>query len=655
MGPLITVSLIRPHLPKLLLTSSFTFLVYLKRLSRFNRKGVMQSPHKEPTDPSATKPLTEPQHRPIGDVDPLIHQVFLNLKSGAFADSYQLSISALQQHPNHPAANLLAGLAAFHLGNYQDAIPFLNRAQSRGIRNFPGLIYLIEALSHTNSLTPDNVEIVAGYWRQILQPNEIERHFYAILQTLKPKLHHLDSPQIIALLDHFAIPTLRELLRHNSYEAALQLEMHFYNHFVKAIETEEHFTLCTARWIPLMRAAGQSLQRDSHPPGKTENQKPRVAFIIHTAATEAHVQVAANLLAGYRQLPERPFEPEVYCLFGQKPAMTALFTAADVRVHYLDTLSLRPGSILDRFHYLRQQASQTGIECIVWLSNPVWMTFAFGMRLARRQVWFALKYHNLSSPDIDAYLTGGGMGRFKTFANRTWRVGLAGYDNLYDPNVTEEAQHTRQLLLGGHYRIITGTFGRTEKLRDPGYLETICTILQLNPNVIFLWTGREQDTLIQQTFTDAGVSGQTHFIGWVNTRMYAQVIDIFLDSFPFPCGFTLYEALMAAKPCVLMETPESFELGIHGYVSPVLDGIDGDPDDMHRIRGIFQLDTSDPLLLLHKFPVDYIETACRLITDQTFRQKTGEAGRVFAQYYLAGNIRPGRSYSRHLIEVMEGA
>src|SRR6185436_14508130 len=82
---------------------------------------------------------------------------------------------------------------------------------------------------------------------------------------------------------------------------------------------------------------------------------------------------------------------------------------------------------------------------------------------------------------------------------------------------------------------VYGSFGREEKLNSPAFLDAVVAILRRVPGAVFLWTGRVQHPEIQKRFEAAGVAARCRFIGWVDTKLYAQVIDVFLDSFPFPC------------------------------------------------------------------------------------------------------------------------
>jgi predicted O-linked N-acetylglucosamine transferase (SPINDLY family) len=192
------------------------------------------------------------------------------------------------------------------------------------------------------------------------------------------------------------------------------------------------------------------------------------------------------------------------------------------------------------------------------------MSFAFAMRIAPVQIWWAMKYHSLEFEEIDGYLTSGSVsGGTRRIGAREWRIGPIAAEDWLAPELS--AQAARERARFAEHRILYACLGREEKLNSAPFLRSVAAILKAVPEAGFLWTGRQQHAVIQATLEAQGVAQRCHFIGWVNTRLYAQVIDVFLDSFPFPCAYTLYEVMAAGKPAVLYASEESAETAIARY------------------------------------------------------------------------------------------
>jgi predicted O-linked N-acetylglucosamine transferase (SPINDLY family) len=296
---------------------------------------------------------------------------------------------------------------------------------------------------------------------------------------------------------------------------------------------------------------------------------------------------------------------------------------------------------------LRKRIAEEGIDVLAWISLAVMLPFAFAMRLAPRQVWWAMKYHALDLPEIDDYLTGGGETGIHMIQGRPWRVGPVVAAKWFFPELSAEARRVRESL--GARGIVYGSFGRAEKLNSPPFLDAVVEILRGEPEAMFLWTGRAHHPGIQRHFEAAGVADRCRFIGWVNTKLYAQVIDVFLDSFPFPGGFTLYEAMAAEKPAVLYASVESEHGGINAIVGTPLAS---DPSASHEAalaHAIFRPAGERSLYLRASNPREYVDYALALARDPALRARAGRAAREFIEKMMTDRRRAANIYVQHLL------
>lgn len=147
-----------------------------------------------------------------------------------------------------------------------------------------------------------------------------------------------------------------------------------------------------------------------------------------------------------------------------------------------------------------------------------------------------------------------------------------------------------------------------------------------------------------------GVAERCHFIGWVDTKLYAHVLDVFLDSFPFPCGFTLYETMAAAKPVVVFASAEADETGVYALVNPLLSGIAGTAQKIQTARMIF---AGGKLFYCARDPAQYVELALKLANDADARHAVGAANQSFVRALLSDRSHMARTMGRHLIELAQ--
>jgi glycosyltransferase involved in cell wall biosynthesis len=363
--------------------------------------------------------------------------------------------------------------------------------------------------------------------------------------------------------------------------------------------------------------------------------------------------VLLDVLECILSLPERQIEPAVFGFVAPDAETSERCQQLGIPLEIIssDEKRQRPCD-LETLVALRGHLQKHRFAAAVWVSVPPGASTALAMRIAPAQIFFAMKYHSLALPEIDGYMTGGSVGqRFRTIEGRQWRAGQTRFGDLYDPNLAALAAETRAQY--GTDRLVMGCIGRDDKINSPAFLDAVCTLLKKYPRTVFLWTGYTRLPAIQKHFENAGVADRCHYIGWVNTKLYAQVLDIFLDSFPFPCGLTALQAMAAGTPIVFYNSEEVLNIGIPLLINPVFNGEAGSEEEKRRIAEVFHARSPRPLYLMANTPAEYVEMASRLIEDVDHRQAVGNAVRTFTEEFLSASEPCGRTYQRHIVEVIE--
>jgi glycosyltransferase involved in cell wall biosynthesis len=455
------------------------------------------------------------------------------------------------------------------------------------------------------------------------------------------------------LFEEWLLPCMKRALAADRLNAALIIEGAILNEYVAQTETEEHFSASVLRWKEDMRTAGRRFGDDLGAyPQAARRSPPRVAFFVHQISSLAHVRLMLDVLEGHASLDVPLFEPVIVCFRGcANEAMKE--RVARLKVEVVEIMKPdQDGVGIAELRSLRELLARRGMDAIVWVSTVMSMAFSFAMRVAPVQIWWAMKYHGLELEEIDGYLTAGSIaGGTRRIGERDWRAGPIAAEDWFAPALASEAGRVRDSYAG--HRVLYGCFGREEKLNSPDFLDAVAQILQAVPDAGFLWTGRHQHPRIQASLEAAGVADRCHFIGWVNTRLYAQVIDVFLDSFPFPCGYTLYESMAAGRPAVLYASAEAAETGARSMIEPLLLGESGSAGDRERARAIFRPRSGEDLYLCAQDPAGYVALATRLAADEALRSQAGSAAHAFIEQFMSDRGRVARIYGRHLLDIIE--
>lgn len=433
-------------------------------------------------------------------------------------------------------------------------------------------------------------------------------------------------------------------------DTVANLLLAFYQNFVKKIETEQQARDCFQSWLVPVVEYGRRF-RDTALPVQlwqpTAARAWRMGFFLHGADILGHTEALFELLEHRpRDLPWHDM-PVVYVFAGVNPELTARLTALGAVCVNLQQEMPKQG-FLARMEFLRRRMAEDHVSHFIWVSAPATAELAMAMRLAPVQVFWTLKFHPFQIPDIDGYITYGAWSEeARVVHGERWSV-VPFMMSRPSPPVAEAEIAAARAPFAQH-DILFGTLARTEKMNAAPFLDAVVRILREHPRAGFLWTGRELHAGIQAHFERGGVAAQCHFIGWVQTPLYARVLDIFLESFPFGCGLTGIQALEAGTPFLSYAASET-QFGMH-FMRPLA----GNGAAAQEIRGLLQpADGSGPLLYAATAD-EYVALAAKLVRDADFRRKVGAAGQNYYRRYLTDSGRMARRFFDLLAEVKQPA
>ncbi len=448
------------------------------------------------------------------------------------------------------------------------------------------------------------------------------------------------------------LPAFAAYCEQGSPAVALDIEQLIYLNYVKRWEAEAHFRQTYAALVPPLRRVAERAapdlarlsERPISAPARRDDAPPLVFFVIHVESGLAHIQSLLRYLESMREfaadLP--PLQPVVVSLDGADAGLRQRLKALQVPLVALGDHEPRTAKAYVKLIKFAALCHDHQPQAIVFVSLVMWMASFFAARLAKTQVWWAMKYHAFSSPDIDGYMCGSPDGQPRTLGGNHWETSPFGGSDWFASELRAEAAAERARL--GPWKTVFGSIGREEKLRDPAFLDAVCGVLEANPESVFLWTGARQDAVIQSFFAARGLAERTRFIGWVNTRLYAQVIDVYLDSFPFPGGYTVYEAMAARRPVVMMKLAYP-SVGLQNNASPYYFATDAAEGVSADVQALFRK-ADGPIY----YPVaanrdDYIAYASRFAQEPSLHAEVGRINAEFVERFMSN--RQGMAAGYH--------
>jgi hypothetical protein len=418
---------------------------------------------------------------------------------------------------------------------------------------------------------------------------------------------------------------LNGLVDQGDVEGALFLEGLIYQSFVRPFEDESHYERVFARWREPMARLGRRFRE----PFAASPQARGIAFVFASGAVLGHTEVL------FRMLESRdPAQPvRIYSLGPCKPDFLARAQALGVVVE-----APAPGPLLDRLRWLRTRLAAEGMRTAVWVSAPTTAIFALAMGIAPVQAMWTLRYHPVRLPEVDGYITYGSWGEeSRVFHGQRWMV--CPVPLALDPR-TPPADAVAALRARFPEKTLFGTLAREEKIDSRPFLESVAKILSDNPLAGYIWTGREMHPGIASFFQQRGLASRCHFVGWVDTPLYAAILDVFLETFPLGCGITGYQALAAGVP-VVSYLDENTIFGMQ-YWSELMARA-GDRSKVTR-------DVLDEYpVVCARDPQEYAALASRLMGDAAFRDhwRGRESG------FFAGEIAGIARYSQRFFGTLD--
>jgi hypothetical protein len=413
----------------------------------------------------------------------------------------------------------------------------------------------------------------------------------------------------------------------------------------KVPDTAETF----ARYHGVMKHALIKAGADLHEPWPVQrfpskSRHPRIGFFMPTATLLAHSRnllTYLDALASYGAqtqdksdpLGQRQIEPFVYT-FAAEASVGAEFTQA-YAAHRVRHLGHEAG-LLDHWRVLRVWVIEDRLDAMVFVSVVQGMAFATSFGVAPKHIWWAHKWHGLELPGLDGYIdachpfTDGPL----EIAGRTWRSTYTALPQVVDHSKAAEAKRIRATM---DVEVVFGWMGRGEKITSD-YLTAVGEILRQVPDSIYVYTSREPRDDIEQAFAAAGLGDRVAYIGWVDVTLWSQVIDVYLDTFPFQSGHSAYAMMAAGKPVVwLHDEATAKEQSASGLIRDTWD---------QGAREIF--DGMEPWATT---PEGYVAIAAAFAGD--LREDIGAEMRCWIERFMMDRRLMASSVTRAILEILE--
>jgi len=327
---------------------------------------------------------------------------------------------------------------------------------------------------------------------------------------------------------------IKEIIETGDIDLALNSEIFWYSRLVKLQESEENYFIAFQNHFKSFFKTGE--KRSQLINYSLVLDKNNIAFILHNPVLLGHTEVMLTIIKEWAE--KNPHLNIFVASF--KPFKDPLKTILhDLNVKMLE--ACHQDSLVKSIDTLKKLFKDNNIYSAIWVSVPVSISYIFGLKLAPKQIIWALKFHPiyLERDVIHVAVTKVTENRFSYINGNKWIS--------FSPPLIVKKIHFNKEKIDEFKKIypaklIFGTLARTEKFNSPSFISSIIKILNKCPNSIYLFSGKEPNQFLLDAAKEFNLTDRIFFIGWVDTNLYGNIIDVFLESFPFGCGITSMQA-----------------------------------------------------------------------------------------------------------------
>lgn len=558
---------------------------------------------------------------------------------GRREEAYKLIVKKRRRNIGDPQLNLIFAELCSRLNKPNQAIEayaaLYDRVNEKGVL----IAKLLSSIGESpNAKVPKKLrtevtQLLARHLKAASRSDRL-RFVITIFELLRIN-RESDTHRSNELFEFYVLPVADSLLNLQAFDELLWLESQCHEIMVKQDENEQRFQYVSQLLAQRTERAGL-ITKKTLPSLNLREPNSKVAFFIHAASTLAHVEGFLNTISALKTHTKIKIEPVLVIFSGKDENLNSRCRDLGIQIKSLDEEGNR-NSVTAKLIETRNFLIEEEINVLVWLCLAAFMPFAMTIRMAPIQVWWSMKFHSYFSPSIDVYLASYFQASIPSMGNH-WLESFLPYE--VPPKPTELKIQQARAALGNEVRIIAA-LAREEKIANALFLNKVRTILESTDNTIFVWTGRQESRDVRLFFEKHQLANRVTFVGWVDINLYANVIDILIDTFPSASGFTLLNAMAAGKPVLF--SPPQFS-SHRGVISATLSKV---PSTLTRD----ELSLWEYTLSRSEDYLAFLEE----LQDPAFVSSIGNLNKKIIEKIMANSHASAQLYEAHFNKIMAGA
>jgi len=287
-------------------------------------------------------------------------------------------------------------------------------------------------------------------------------------------------------------------------------------------------------------------------------EHPRLAYLVgwdNLSSSNACARVTWTTILGHLALRKDPRSLVVYCTLAPKADLVEAARKASVELKVMR----RNGSHEAMARAILREARQDRIDCLMFDTPDALTTLLVAKRMAPAQLYLEMGFDAWRAPNIEFCFQCFSV-RWETLTDtpdRCLRLPLVDHLDFLaperDPAAIEALRREVHGVLpdGKRPDVIYGFFGRMTKVTQP-WLDLVERILLATPRAVcFIGGGGGQSPIVDDFLKRSPVASRIVYHNrYVDGHIVGRVIDVFLDTFPFPGSLACLECQAKGVPVV---------------------------------------------------------------------------------------------------------
>jgi hypothetical protein len=229
-----------------------------------------------------------------------------------------------------------------------------------------------------------------------------------------------------------------------------------------------------------------------------------------------------------------PLEPHVISLNGMSKELG--YRLHSIKIPFAAAAEgLNP---VEKVDWAEKILAKNNIGVAIWVSTPCWVSYIFGRTIAVVQILWSLKFHpvHLGPSVYHISQRGAKNGEHSVIINGDAWISCTPPYQTRTPRIISRKEIDDERKKYPDDYILIGSIAREEILNQKEYIEAVIRILRENPRSFFLYTGMRRPEILSREIERNQYDERAVYIGWVDVDVYAEVLDLYLDPFPFGSG-----------------------------------------------------------------------------------------------------------------------